>query len=42
MAPSILFRRLEFQLKEKGEDRPPLLVKPTLLDDGTADAKETP
>jgi TldD protein len=28
-SPSLLFRTLEFQLKEKGEDRPPLLVKPT-------------
>lgn len=28
VAPSLLFRRLEFQLKEKGQDRPPLLVKP--------------
>jgi predicted Zn-dependent protease len=29
VAPSLLFSKLEFQLKEKGEDRPPLLPKPT-------------
>lgn len=28
VAPSVLFSRLEFQLKEKGQDRPPLLPKP--------------
>jgi TldD protein len=28
VAPSVLFSRLEFQLKEKGEDRPPLLPRP--------------
>lgn len=28
VAPSLLFRRLEFQLKEKGQERPPLLDKP--------------
>lgn len=28
VAPSVLFSRLEFQLKEKGQDRPPLLAKP--------------
>ena len=28
VAPSLLFSRLEFQLKEKGQERPPLLVKP--------------
>ncbi|MBN2800404.1 MAG: hypothetical protein JXX28_14790 [Deltaproteobacteria bacterium] len=27
-APAMLFRRLEFQLKEKGQERPPLLDKP--------------
>ncbi|HHO51257.1 MAG TPA: hypothetical protein ENK18_10385, partial [Deltaproteobacteria bacterium] len=29
VAPSLLFSRLEFQLKEKGQDRPPLLSKPS-------------
>jgi TldD protein len=38
VSPSILFRRLEFQLKEKGEDRPPLLAKPTVEGDGTSSA----
>jgi TldD protein len=28
VAPSLLVRRLEFQLKEKGQERPPLLAKP--------------
>ncbi|MBN1337049.1 MAG: TldD/PmbA family protein [Deltaproteobacteria bacterium] len=28
VAPSLLFRTLEFQRKEKGEDRPPLLPRP--------------
>lgn len=28
VAPSLLFQRLEFQLKEKGQQRPPLLAKP--------------
>lgn len=28
VSPSLLIRNLEFQLKEKGEDRPPLLPKP--------------
>lgn len=28
IAPSLLFRKLEFQLKEKGQERPPLLDKP--------------
>jgi TldD protein len=28
VAPSVLFSRLEFQLKEKGQERPPLLPKP--------------
>lgn len=35
VAPALLFDRLEFQLKEKGQDRPPLLPKPP--DDGAAD-----
>lgn len=34
VAPSVLFSRLEFQLKEKGQDRPPLLPKPAV--DGMA------
>jgi len=38
VAPSVFFRRLEFQLKEKGQDKPPLLVKPSL--DGSAEADE--
>lgn len=37
VSPSLLFSRLEFQLKEKGQERPPLLAKPG-LDDGTSDA----
>jgi TldD protein len=37
VAPGILVERLEFQLKEKGQERPPLLPKPT-ESDGTADA----
>jgi len=28
VSPSLLFTKLEFQLQEKGEDRPPLLGKP--------------
>jgi TldD protein len=32
VAPSVLFSRLEFQLKEKGQDRPPLLPKPPPVD----------
>jgi TldD protein len=32
VAPSLLFTRLEFQLKEKGEERPPLLAKPSAGD----------
>jgi TldD protein len=38
VAPSLLFRKLEFQLKERGEDRPPLLPKPGV--DGAVDAEE--
>lgn len=34
VAPALLFERLEFQLKEKGSDRPPLLSKPG--EDGVA------
>ena len=36
VAPSLLFRTLEFQRKEKGQERPPLLAKPGT--DGAADA----
>lgn len=36
VAPSLLFRKLEFQLKEKGEDRPPLVPRPLLDDDGAS------
>src|SRR5690606_30324573 len=35
VAPSLLFSKLEFQLKEKGQERPPLLPKPR-TDDGAA------
>ena len=38
VAPDLLITRLEFQLKEKGEDRPPILPKPA-LPDGHADAE---
>jgi predicted Zn-dependent protease len=38
VAPGILVRRLEFQLKEKGQERPPLLPKPLPPRDGTSDA----
>jgi len=37
VAPSLLFSKLEFQLKEKGQERPPLLPKPQLPGDGTTD-----
>lgn len=37
VAPSLLFRRLEFQLKEKGQERPPLLPKPDTLGDGSTE-----
>ena len=37
VSPSILFSRLEFQLKEKAQQRPPLLPKP-MPDDGSAEA----
>jgi len=36
VAPGILVRRLEFQLKEKGQERPPLLPKPDVQPDGSA------
>lgn len=36
VAPSLLFSKLEFQLKEKGQERPPLLAKP-VSEDGAAD-----
>ena len=38
VAPDLLFERLEFQLKEKGQERPPLLDKPTR--DGSSDAQD--
>ena len=41
-APGILVRRLEFQLKEKGQERPPLLPKPVPSTDGAADADGAP
>ncbi|MCO4744227.1 MAG: hypothetical protein KC912_05525 [Proteobacteria bacterium] len=37
VAPDLLFERLEFQLKEKGQERPPLLDKPG--PDGSSDAE---
>ena len=36
VSPPLLFERMEFQLKEKGQERPPLLPKPA-RDDGAAD-----
>jgi TldD protein len=36
IAPSVLFERLEFQLQEKGQERPPLLEKPKRPNDGAA------
>lgn len=38
VAPGILVKRLEFQLKEKGQERPPLLPKPGSRD-GTSEAR---
>jgi hypothetical protein len=35
-SPSLLFSSLEFQLKNKGSDRPPLLDKPGVDPDGTS------
>lgn len=37
VSPSLLFKRLEFQLKEKRQERPPLLSKPR-PNDGAAEA----
>ena len=43
VAPSLLFSRLEFQLKEKGQERPPLLAKPEVPGiDGASDLGSTP
>lgn len=36
VAPSLLFSKLEFQLKEKGDDRPPLTPRPVLTPPGDA------
>ena len=36
VAPSLLFSKLEFQLKEKGQDRPPLTPRPVLKPSGEA------
>jgi TldD protein len=36
VAPGLLFQQLEFQLKEKGQERPPLLPKPTSPEEGSA------
>ncbi len=38
VAPAMFFKKLEFQLKEKGQERPPLLAKPTASSDGSAEA----
>lgn len=35
VSPSLLFRTLEIQRKEKGSERPPLLPKPVPADDNT-------
>ena len=40
VAPSLLFKTLEFQRKEKGQERPPLLAMPA--PDGSADAGGAP
>jgi hypothetical protein len=37
VAPALLFRTLEFQLKEREQERPPLLAKPTPDLDGAAE-----
>ncbi len=37
VSPSLVFSKLEFQLKEKSQERPPLLEKPTLSLDGSSD-----
>ncbi len=45
VAPSLLFDRLEFQLKEKGQERPPLLDKPIAIEntlDGSSEAVGDP
>ena len=42
VAPSLLISKLEFQLKEKGQERPPLLDKPVPPDDGSAALEVTP
>lgn len=36
VAPPLLFKRLEFQVKEKGQDRPPLLPRPSVQRNGAA------
>ncbi len=38
VAPAMLIKKLEFQLKEKGQERPPLLAKPDVKSDGAAEA----
>jgi len=40
VAPSILFSTLEFQLKEKGDDRPPLTPRPVLKRGGDTRIRE--
>ena len=42
VSPSLLFHVMEMQLKEKSEDRPPLLPKPVLAADPTASAQGEP
>lgn len=40
VAPALVFEKLEFQLKEKGEERPPLLPKPVPpVDDRAAEVR---
>jgi predicted Zn-dependent protease len=40
VAPSLLFSTLEFQLKEKGDDRPPLTPRPVLKRGGDTSLRE--
>ena len=40
VAPSLLFQNLEFQLKERGQERPPLLPRPDVADGATMTGEE--
>jgi TldD protein len=40
VAPSLLFSTLEFQLKEKGDDRPPLIPRPVLKRGGDTSTRD--